>query len=111
MLEYLYRYRYLTSELLGLLYETEQGRGRYQVRHQLTKLWKYGYVERFFRPADVALNPKNGQVYLSDSGNRRIQVYTAQGLFLRSLGAPKEGALRRASYGAGPRSCTSPRRR
>lgn len=52
ILEYLYRYRYLTSELLAVVYQAEQGRGRYQVQHQLTKLWRYGLVERFYRPAE-----------------------------------------------------------
>jgi hypothetical protein len=56
ILEYLLRYRYLTSDLVGLLHEEERGRGRYQVRQQLTKLWRYGLVERFFRPADWGSN-------------------------------------------------------
>lgn len=56
ILEYLLHYRYLTSELMGLLHEEEHGRGRYQVRQQLTKLWRYGLVERFFRPADWGSN-------------------------------------------------------
>lgn len=56
VLQYLHRYRYLTSELAGLLYEAEHGRGRYQARQELGKLWKYGYVERFFRPADWGSN-------------------------------------------------------
>jgi len=52
ILRLLYRYRYLTSELLGMLYEDERDRGASQVRHHLTELWRYGYVERFFRPAE-----------------------------------------------------------
>jgi hypothetical protein len=52
ILRLLYRYRYLTSELLGMVYEHEQGRGASQVRHHLTQLWRYGYVLRFYRPAE-----------------------------------------------------------
>lgn len=52
ILRLLYRYRYLTSELLGLVYEAEQGRGASQVRHHLTQLWRHGFVERFYRPAE-----------------------------------------------------------
>lgn len=56
VLQYLYRYRYLTSDLLGLVYATEHQRGRYQVRQQLTKLWRHGLAERFYRPADWGSN-------------------------------------------------------
>lgn len=52
ILEYLYRFRYLTSELLAMVYEHDHGRGRYQVQKHLTHLWRYGLVERFYRPAD-----------------------------------------------------------
>lgn len=52
ILELLLQYRYLTSELAGLLYEHERGKGASQVRHHLTKLWKHGLVERFYRPAE-----------------------------------------------------------
>lgn len=70
VLQYLLKYRYLTSELLGLLHEEEHGRGRYQVRQQLTKLWRYGLAERFFRPADWG---SNQYVYtLSVEGARLI---------------------------------------
>ena len=52
ILRLLQRYRYLTSELVGMLYEHEQGKGSSQVRHHLTQLWRHGLVERFYRPAE-----------------------------------------------------------
>jgi hypothetical protein len=45
-------YRYLTTDLVALAYEAAHDRGKYQVRQQLTKLWRYGYVERHYRPAE-----------------------------------------------------------
>ncbi len=53
ILEELLEYRYLTSELLVMLYEARRGRGGSHVRHQLTRLWHHGYVERFSRRADA----------------------------------------------------------
>lgn len=53
ILEQLLEYRYLTSELLSMLYEARRGRGGSHVRHELTRLWRHGYVERFSRRADA----------------------------------------------------------
>jgi hypothetical protein len=53
VLRLLYRYRYLTRELLEPVYAAERGgRGERQLRDHLTQLWRYGYVERFYRPAE-----------------------------------------------------------
>lgn len=52
ILRLLQRYRYLTSELAGMVYEHEHGKGGSQVRHHLTQLWRHGLVERFYRPAE-----------------------------------------------------------
>lgn len=52
ILELLYGYRYLTSELIGMLYEAQRGRGASQVRHHLRQLYDYGLVEKFYRPAE-----------------------------------------------------------
>jgi len=52
ILEILYRYRYLTSELMGIVYEHDRGRGASQVRHHLRQLFDYGLIERFHRPAE-----------------------------------------------------------
>lgn len=66
LLEYLVQYRFLTRELLALLVEHEHGRGAGEVRNHLTRLYRYGYVERFFRATEY------GQ------GSRQY-VYTATG--------------------------------
>ncbi|MBN1611389.1 MAG: replication-relaxation family protein [Polyangiaceae bacterium] len=58
ILEILDTYRYLTTDLVGLVYAAENpsGRGKWHVRQELSKLWKYGYVERFYRPAEWGSN-------------------------------------------------------
>jgi DNA-binding beta-propeller fold protein YncE len=45
----------------------------------------------FFRPADVAVGPLTGRLYVSDTGNAGIQVFSAEGSFVRSLGGSKGG--------------------
>lgn len=58
VLKILNEYRYLTPDLLGLVYAARQrqGKGESHVRHELTRLWRYGYVERFHRPAEWGSN-------------------------------------------------------
>lgn len=73
ILEYLHHYRYLTSELLGLIYEAEQGRGRYQVQHELTRLWQYGLAERFYRPTESGLGSSQ-YVYVASVEGARLVV-------------------------------------
>ena len=52
LLELLREYRYITPGLAGMVYEHRHGRGRWNVHHELTRLWRYGYAERFFRPVE-----------------------------------------------------------
>jgi len=40
----------------------------------------------FARPADVAVGPVSGNVYLSDSARNRVYVFTAQGVYQRMVG-------------------------
>jgi len=43
--------------------------------------------ERFFRPAGVAIDAENGDLYVADGyGNRRIAVFDARGQYLRQWG-------------------------
>ncbi len=42
--------------------------------------------QALFRPADVAVGPRTGNIYLADGGNGRIVVYSAAGIFLRAIG-------------------------
>ncbi|MCC7106407.1 MAG: TIGR03663 family protein [Chloroflexi bacterium] len=44
---------------------------------------------QFWGPRDIAIGP-DGSVYISDTGNKRVQVFDDQGRFLRSFGG--EGA-------------------
>lgn len=43
-------------------------------------------VDGFWGPRDVALDPA-GNVYVADTGNKRIRVYSPQGQWLRDIGA------------------------
>jgi len=41
----------------------------------------------FFRPTDIAVDPDNGDVYISDGyGNRRVVVFNREGKYLRQFG-------------------------
>lgn len=50
---------------------------------------------QFFRPSDIAVDPDNGEIYVSDGyGNRRVAVFDKEGKFLRQWGrqaTPEEG--------------------
>jgi len=50
--------------------------------------WKSG-KGNFFGPRGIAVSPKN-EVYVVDTGNKRVQVYTDNGAYLREWGS--EGA-------------------
>jgi hypothetical protein len=52
VLELLHEYRYMTPSLAGMVYEHRHSRGRSNVPHELTRLWRHGYAERFYRPAE-----------------------------------------------------------
>lgn len=47
---------------------------------------------RFERPADVAVGPVSGSVYLTDSGRNLVFVFTPRGVFQRTLGAGPGGS-------------------
>ena len=44
--------------------------------------------EHFSYPQGIALDKTNGRLYIGDQGNRRIQVYTTMGIFIRSIRPP-----------------------
>ncbi|HWR96831.1 MAG TPA: hypothetical protein VN317_00260, partial [Candidatus Methanoperedens sp.] len=46
------------------------------------------------RPSDLAIGPLSGAVYLADSGRGRVYVYSAAGVYLRSLGPGRGGEER-----------------
>ena len=46
-----------------------------------------------------ALTGQNGNVYVSDAGNRRVKVFTKKGKFLRELGGPESGKTLIYPYG------------
>lgn len=39
-----------------------------------------------FRPADVAIGPRTGAIYVADAGNNRVEVYDPGGTWKRSVG-------------------------
>lgn len=44
----------------------------------------------FFGPRGIAIGPE-GEVYVTDTGNKRVQVFDAQGNYLRAFGGPGAG--------------------
>ena len=46
----------------------------------------------FERPADVAVGPLSGNVYVADSGRNLVFVLSPQGTFLRTIGANLDGS-------------------
>ncbi len=44
--------------------------------------------DAFLEPRGIAVDPFDGNVYVVDGGNRRIQVFTPVGTFVRSIGGP-----------------------
>lgn len=71
LLERLVAYRYLTRELLEVLVEHQVGRGAGEVRNHLTRLWRYGFVERFFRPTEHGLGSRQ-YVYAATGEGARL---------------------------------------
>jgi len=60
-------------------------------RTRLVALVVGGGDVAFERPADVAVGPLSGSVYVADSGRNLVFVFSAQGVFLRSVGASPGG--------------------
>jgi len=60
-------------------------------RTRLVALVVGGGDVAFERPADIAVGPLSGSVYVADSGRNLIFVFTAQGVFLRTVGASQGG--------------------
>jgi len=69
----LLKYRYLTRELLEPLYARERGgKGEGEVRNHLTRLYRYGYVERFFRPTEHGLGSRQYVYTVTGEGAREV---------------------------------------
>jgi len=47
----------------------------------------------FFRPSDVAVGPRTGNVYLADAGNNRVVVLDRDGTVLRVIGGDPKGQV------------------
>jgi uncharacterized protein (TIGR03663 family) len=47
-------------------------------------------VDGFWGPRDIVVD-EQGRVYVSDTGNKRIRVYTSDGVFLRDIGSGGSG--------------------
>jgi len=62
------------------------------LRTKLVKIVTKGETP-FFRPADVAVGPRTGRIYVTDTGNARLQVFTAGGDFLSSHGGRGEDGV------------------
>src|SRR5690349_3212999 len=41
---------------------------------------------QFSQPQGIAIDPQDGEVFVADSSNHRIQVFTPDGVFVRSFG-------------------------
>jgi len=58
----------------------------------------------FQNPTAVAIDPRNQNILISDTGNRRVQVFDNDGNFIREFGAPFShfvpGAIRVDAFGA-----------
>jgi DNA-binding beta-propeller fold protein YncE len=58
------------------------------------------------QPADIAVDPTNGDVYIADGyGNHRVVVFNAAGIYLRQWGSPGTGPGQFAAGGGGHPHC------
>lgn len=55
------------------------------IRSALNFLWDDGLEGKFYYPAKIAISPKH-EIYVADSYNNRIQVFSSDGHFLRKWG-------------------------
>jgi len=55
---------------------------------------------RLVRPTGLARDPKTGRVYVADTGAHRIEVFTADGMHVDTIGAPgvRPGRFNRPTY-------------
>jgi len=60
-------------------------------RTRLVALVTGGKDLPFLRPADVAVGPVTGSVYVADSGRNLVFVFNSQGTFQRTVGASQSG--------------------
>ncbi|MBN1218595.1 MAG: NHL repeat-containing protein [Anaerolineae bacterium] len=85
----------------GLLYATDQFNSRVQqfeltqtatkgltVSHRLS-FGEYGRgAGQFSYPQNIVVDDQSGRIYVSDMGNRRIQVFNPEGKYLTQISAP-----------------------
>jgi len=71
--------------------------GRFNAEGELLRAWGHEGIpaqdpspDAFWGPRDIALGP-DGNVYVADTGGKRIRVYTPEGDFLRDIGAGGAG--------------------
>ena len=79
-----------------LLYVADTWNNRVQVftrRGEFVRMWSHAGIDQppdidnvFYGPRDIAIGP-DGNVYVSDTGNKRISVYTPEGQFIRDIGS------------------------
>ncbi len=73
ILELLYRYHHMTPRLLAYALEREGEIGDSHVRHQLTRLWRYHFVERFPRLTESGMGSQEN-VYVPTTLGARLVV-------------------------------------
>lgn len=65
-----------------------------EISHKLLKIWggesASNEEEMFNEPRDIQIG-KDGQFYILDTGNKRIQVFNSERKYVRSLGRPGQG--------------------
>lgn len=67
---------------------TETTSGQWTATHRLS-FGSYGReIGQFAYPQNVTVDDESGRVYVSDMGNRRVQIFDAEGQYLTELVAP-----------------------
>lgn len=61
--------------------------------YEFTKQWgTLGYgQDQFYYPREIAVHPNKDRIYVSDTWNQRIQVFTKNGGYITSWGSPGSG--------------------
>ena len=79
-------------------YVADSGNFRVQELTKLNATWVHAWggfgtgEGTFERPAGIAADMSNGHVYVADSASGRVQQFTANGIFVATLGAPEQFA-------------------